>query len=126
MSSARLHHHDDHAQAPAGHDGPAREDGDGTSLFDRPSARLVVAEVAGDRWTGKTSLLSRLTRTASARGWEVAAGHATVTLSAVPYGIFVDALDGLLARTDPLSGPAHHHITRLTGIFPALAPAGGA
>ncbi|CAM5464079.1 AAA family ATPase [Streptomyces abikoensis] len=126
MSSARLHHHDDHAQAPAGHDGPAREDGDGTSLFDRPSARLVVAEVAGDRWTGKTSLLNRLTRTASAHGWEVAAGHATVTLSAVPYGIFVDALDGLLARTDPLSGPAHHHLARLTGIFPALAPAGPA
>ncbi|MEU6882045.1 AAA family ATPase [Streptomyces sp. NPDC046712] len=98
------------------------------SLFealDGPSPRLTVVEIPGERWSGKTSLLSQLTRDAAARGWRTAAGHATTTLSAVPYGIFVDALDDLLVRfdTDALAGPARHHIDRLAGIFPALTAA---
>ncbi|MFB7370621.1 AAA family ATPase [Streptomyces sp. NPDC056222] len=98
------------------------------SLFeasDEPSPRLTVVEIPGERWSGKTSLLNQLTRDAAAHGWRTASGHATTTLSAVPYGIFVDALDDLLVRfdTDALTGPARHHVARLAGVFPALAAA---
>lgn len=95
-------------------------------LFEVPEGsapRLTVLEIPGERWSGKTSLLNRLTHDAASRGWRIAAGQATTTLAAVPYGIFVDALDDLLVRfdTDTLAVPAG--LGRLAAVFPSLAAA---
>ncbi|MFG3510414.1 LuxR C-terminal-related transcriptional regulator [Streptomyces sp. NPDC047821] len=82
-----------------------------------------VVEIVGGRWSGKTTLLADLTRTAQSHGWTVASATAAPGRRDTPFGLFVDALDALVERFDPdrLGGRAPDHLARLAPFFPAVA-----
>ncbi|WP_326786401.1 LuxR C-terminal-related transcriptional regulator [Streptomyces sp. NBC_00151] len=86
-----------------------------------------MIEVRGERWSGKSTLLARLSRQAAESGWTVAAGSGVApSLSGVPFGLFVDALDDVLAlRTEPgrQDDWPEEQMILLSGVFPTLARA---
>ena len=89
---------------------------------DAASALLVF----GEPGIGKTRLLAELGRRAQEAGAGVLAGGAPELESDVPFGVFVDALDDVLRRSEPaiasLDGETRAQLGRL---FPALADRGG-
>ena len=78
--------------------------------------------VSGEPGIGKTRLLAELASHARSDGWTVLSGRADELAGALPYGLFVDALDDRLAELGParlgLDGDA---IGELASIFPGLA-----
>ncbi|MFI1443779.1 helix-turn-helix transcriptional regulator [Streptomyces fructofermentans] len=92
-------------------------------LFDEPRP-YSVTEIFGDRWTGKSGLLSELSTEAADRGWRIASGRAaTRSLSDVSFGVFVDALDDLMAHhgAEASHGGPDDQRKWLAGVFPSMA-----
>lgn len=91
------------------------------------SESTSVIEVRGERWSGKSTLLADLAREATDKGWTVASGSgAASSLRGVPFGLFVDALDDVLAayqESVPQDGLPEAQKTLLSGVFPTLARA---
>jgi DNA-binding CsgD family transcriptional regulator len=92
-------------------------------LLSRALPEACVVEVIGDRWGGKTALLKDFARVARDAGWRVAAGSAATPQPGVPFGVFAEALNGLIGRFGPdvISGCPPEHVRWLGGVFPALA-----
>ncbi|MFF5261705.1 AAA family ATPase [Actinomadura viridis] len=88
-----------------------------------PDAGVRVVEISGDPWIGKTRLLSEFERLARSNGWAIASGKAGPLPADLPFGVFTESLDDLLASGDDdlLKGFAPDHVRWLAGIFPALA-----
>ncbi|MEV6032871.1 AAA family ATPase [Nonomuraea sp. NPDC052116] len=84
-------------------------------------ARIV--EISGEPWMGKTRLLSELKERVSGRGWTVASGAADSLPPDLPFSVFTDALDDLLAvrGASVMERIAPSHARWLAGIFPSLA-----
>ncbi|MCL8017539.1 helix-turn-helix transcriptional regulator [Streptomyces sp. AS02] len=84
-----------------------------------------MIEIQGDRWTGKSVLLSRILDEAAGRGWKAVSGYAeSRTLPNVAFGVFVEALDDLLAGCHPelLDAWTDGQAAALAAVFPS-APA---
>ncbi|MCF1597255.1 helix-turn-helix domain-containing protein [Streptomyces muensis] len=85
-----------------------------------------MIEIQGDRWTGKSVLLSRILDEAAGRGWRAVSGYAeSRTLPNVAFGVFVDALDDLLAGCDPeqLDARTDGQTAALATVFPSVPAA---
>ncbi|MDS0136665.1 MULTISPECIES: AAA family ATPase [unclassified Amycolatopsis] len=94
-----------------------------TGIVDGAEPGVRAVRVSGDPWSGKSELLAALAGHAKARGWAVACGAAGPLPGSLPFGVFSDALDDLLASPHPalLDGFPEYHVCWLAGIFPALA-----
>ncbi|GLU50154.1 ATP-binding protein [Nocardiopsis ansamitocini] len=86
-----------------------------------PKARLI--EISGDRWSEKTALMKDCAKVATNAGWQVAAGSAASPPQGVPFGVFAEALDGLISRfgSELVADCPPEHVRWLGGVFPALA-----
>jgi DNA-binding NarL/FixJ family response regulator len=90
---------------------------------DAASALLVL----GEPGIGKSRLLAELGRRAQEAGAAVLAGGAPELESDVPFGVFVDALDDVLRRSEPVLASLDDETRAQLGrLFPALADRGGA
>ncbi|KUO04430.1 hypothetical protein AQJ67_11880 [Streptomyces caeruleatus] len=85
-----------------------------------------MIEIQGDRWTGKSVLLSHILDEATGRGWRAVSGYAeSRTLPNVAFGVFVDALDDLLAGCAPelLDAWTDGQAAALATVFPSVPAA---
>lgn len=87
--------------------------------FERRSRTLAVS---GELGTGKTSLLEELARRAERCGHLVVSGGAVRAEREVPFGLFVDALEDVLAVAQPrrLARLAGGAAAGVESVFPAL------
>ncbi len=83
----------------------------------------VVLEVAGEPGIGKTRLLAEFAATAESRGAIVVAGRATEYERTLPFGLFTDALEGVLRQHDSVR--FHELIGRDGGLLRMIFPAIG-
>ncbi|WP_053711132.1 helix-turn-helix transcriptional regulator [Streptomyces sp. NRRL B-3648] len=130
--------HTDHATGPRGlsDSRPTTADGRAHALhararelaaleqvLDRDEPGVPLVEVRGDPWMGKSALLAALGERARERGWTVASAAAGSIPEGLPFGVFADALDELLAPlgNQTVSWLSPHHLSWLAGIFPALS-----
>ncbi|MEU4034688.1 helix-turn-helix transcriptional regulator [Streptomyces collinus] len=92
------------------------------------STAAPVIEIRGDRWTGKSELLSRLSAEAALHGWSVASGTASAQpFRSISLGLFMDALDEPLAGTG-LPGDAfgrYQAFRAVRNLLESLSPATG-
>ncbi len=90
------------------------------ALVESALGRAQLLLLSGDGGVGKTRLVQEAATTATATGWQAVTGRAYPLETAIPYALFSDALEPLLAALD--SGA----LTRLTRgdkrILSALTP----
>ncbi|MEV5799015.1 LuxR C-terminal-related transcriptional regulator [Streptomyces collinus] len=92
------------------------------------SAAAPVIEIRGDRWTGKSELLARLSAEAARHGWSVASGTASAQpFRSISLGLFMDALDEPLAGTGLPDDPfgRYQAFRAVRNLLESLSPAGG-
>src|ERR671911_1322698 len=84
----------------------------------------AAIEVAGEPGIGKTRLLAELASRADALGYLVLSGSASELEVALPFWIFVDALDEYIAALEPrrLDAMENDVLSELATIFPAVTP----
>jgi DNA-binding NarL/FixJ family response regulator len=94
--------------------------------MDRPPGEIQVLEITGDPWMGKTRLLDAFTSSARQRGWKVTAGSSGPLLHGLPFAMFSDAIDRMLAdeATAWSDGLALAERDNEPGILTALAVTG--
>jgi DNA-binding CsgD family transcriptional regulator len=92
------------------------------------SGSPICLVFAGDPGIGKTALLREARRRAAAAGFTVLSGRGTEFEREVPFGIFVDALDEILAAqgADWLRGLPGERLGELATVFPSLSGLAGA
>jgi DNA-binding CsgD family transcriptional regulator/tetratricopeptide (TPR) repeat protein len=97
-----------------------------TGLLSGPNSTAVIAELCGERWSGKTALMEDFAKAASANGWRIAAGSAGSVPSSHPLNVFIDALSDLTDRhcEDLRRALPSHHLRPLGLLFPSLAMIG--
>jgi DNA-binding NarL/FixJ family response regulator len=88
----------------------------------------ACVELAGEPGIGKTTMLAFLGETAAARGAVVLSGRCSEFDGDVPFGVFVDAVDGHLGETDERWSRDLDDYVRaeLAAIFPSLSMPGSA
>jgi DNA-binding NarL/FixJ family response regulator len=80
-----------------------------------------VFAISGEPGIGKTRLLSALGSRAARSGYTVLTGRGTELEGEVPFGVLVEALDGLLASFDKRRLQAiAERLPQLAGVFPAV------
>lgn len=79
-----------------------------------------VIDLAGERWSGKTTMLGDFAVIAMNAGWQVLRGSTTLSPAGLPLGVFADALDDLVHGTDLASHLMEADRQRLARVFPAL------
>ncbi|MBW5251531.1 AAA family ATPase [Streptomyces sp. P01-B04] len=91
------------------------------TIFDEPSSTSVL-EICGDRWTGKSLLLSTLAASGARRGRVIASGCAVPrSRVGMPFGVFVDALDDVLVQYRTCHPWSEEQAQWLKAVFPALS-----
>ncbi|WP_192583444.1 helix-turn-helix transcriptional regulator [Streptomyces albicerus] len=92
-------------------------------LLQRP-LKTRVLELRGGRWTGKSTLLGRLSEAAAGQGWTVKAGSAAIQpWGQTPFGLFLQIVDDLLAQhhTGPPDSRPQLQTDLLSATLPGLA-----
>lgn len=92
---------------------------------DRAAAALAanhLVEICGEPWIGKTRLLHQVMDAAGRRGWSVAHAAAGPPGDALPFQLFSDAFEDVLAERGPevLDTVPNVHRSVLGALFPAL------
>jgi DNA-binding NarL/FixJ family response regulator len=91
------------------------------TLDDLGDGRARVLAICGEPGIGKTRLLAELRSRAAASGHTVLTGRGTELEGEVPFGVLVEALDGLLASFDTRRLAAiAERLPQLAGVFPAV------
>jgi DNA-binding CsgD family transcriptional regulator len=85
----------------------------------------AALEIVGEPGIGKSRLLYELSTRAGGAGWRVFEGRAAEFEGAVPFAIFVDALDDHLGSVEPrrIDRVGDEEAGHLRAIFPSLATA---
>src|SRR4051794_7431069 len=97
-------------------------------LVDALDGPAGLIEVCGEPGIGKSRLLRELHARASDRGHLVLDGRGAEFETSVPFGMFVDAIDGELAGLDPerlAAAIGAEHTAELAQVFPSLAALAG-
>ncbi len=93
------------------------------SLIGARSPAVPMVVVGGEPWSGKSTLLDRATLYAAGLGWTFTRASAVPPREALPWQLFRDAFDDLLAGrgAEVLAAVAPVHVPVLARLFPSLS-----